>query len=304
MGLVHNTTDAAELARQAWDGFDFDLAWAVSWKNIPAVYKSTRPYPQEPSLQGLVDSELAKAFPYGEEHSLVGAAVLCGDMRHEREFFRDRYRAIRFQQVHGYDLSPKNLDAAGEVLDFEFVPHKVDCNNLVMEKNRYHFIVGHHGIHHVYNVSNLFFQCNQGLKPGGLLYVEEYIGPRYLQTPFANYWISRLLLVLLFSKRERTTHENRLKGKWMHYAPGMLDISEACNSEVIEKEMLEYFEPVHILRYGGLCYPMLEGLGRNFDSGKGAWRFRFLIYLERALQHLKIIKPMFLQAILKKKEVW
>ena len=294
------SSDVVARAKEAWESFDFDYAWKVSWRNIPAIYRSTRPYTEDETLQCLVDGSLVTTFPH-ESKQLTGAAVLCGDMRNEREFFRDRYRNIRFRTVHGYDLSPRDLNRT-ESLDLEFVPHAVDCNNLVLEKDSLHFIVGHHGIHHVYNVSNLFFQCNQALKDGGVMYVEEYIGPRYLQVSFANYWISRLVLACLFSKKERTTHEGRLKGKWMYYPVGALDPSEACNSEVIDREMLDYFEPLHILRFGGLCYPIFEGLGLNFPND--SWRFRFVIYLERALQHLGIIKPMFVQAVLRKKKVW
>ena len=287
-------------ARQVWDGYDFDQLWRVAWVNIPEIYKSTRPFPEDKGIQDLIETWLVDAFPQ-DRRQLVGAALLCGDLQNEREFFRDRWEKIRFAKVHGYDLSPANLKAI-KGLDFEFESHVVDCNNLFLEKESLHFIVGHHGIHHVYNVGNLFFQCNQALREGGLMYVEEYVGPRYLQLPRTNYWIARLLLVCLFSKRERTTHEGRLKGKWISYPPGALDPSEACKSEAIEPEMLDHFQVLHILRYGGLCYPVFEGLGMNFP--KPSWRFKFVIYLERALQHLRIIKPLFVQAVLRKKKVW
>ncbi len=287
-------------AKQAWDGFNFDYAWQVSWRNIPEIQRSTRPFPQDATLQSLIDGSLTGAFPQ-DRMQLTGAALLCGDLRHERELFRDRYKTIRFAKVHGYDLSPANLEAI-QGLDFQVETHAVDCNNLVLERDSLHFMVGHHGIHHVYNVGNLFFQCNQALRDGGVMYVEEYIGPRFLQIPASNYWISRFLLTFLFSRRERTNHEGTLKGKWIYYPPGTLDPSEACNSEIIEREMLHYFEPLHILRFGGLCYPVFEGLGLNFP--KSSWRFKFVIYLERALQHLGIVKPLFLQAVLRKKKVW
>jgi SAM-dependent methyltransferase len=292
--------ERVERAKDTWDGFDFDLNWQVSWRNIPEILRSTRPYPDNATLQSMIDGTLMAAFP-AERLQLHAAALLCGDFRHERQIFRDRYRTIRFARVDGYDLSPVNLDSI-KGLDLEFVPHAIDCNNLVMERNSLHFIVAHDGIHHVYNIGNLMFQSNQALRDGGLMYVEEYIGPRFLQIPPSNYWISRLLLTCLFSRRERTNHEGTLKGKWIYYPPGTLDPSEACNSEIIERELLHYFEPLHILRFGGLCYPVFEGLGLNFKGP--SWRFKFIIYLERALQHLGIIKPLFLQAVLRKKKVW
>jgi SAM-dependent methyltransferase len=298
--LQAGSSDAVAQAKQAWESFDFSYAWSVSWRNIPAIYYSTRPYKEDLTLQCLVDASLAAAFP-NECKNLTAAAVVCGDMSNDREFVIDRYRTIRIRTVHGYDLTPRVADGADST-DFEFIPHAADCNNLVLAKDSLHFIVAHDAYHHVYNVSNLFFQCNQALKDGGIMYVEEYIGPRYLQISFANYWVSRILLACLFTKKERTTHEGRIKGKWMCYPPGTLDPSEACNSEVIEREMAAYFEPLHILRFGGLCFPMFEGLGRNFP--RDSWRFRFVIYLERALQHLGIIKPMFLQAVVRKKKVW
>lgn len=287
-------------AMQKWDGHDFDRLRRVSWRNIPEIHKSCRPYPDDKGLQNLVETFLADAFPE-DRMRLTGAALLCGELRDEKEFFQNRYARIRFAKVHGYDLSPANLKAIGEI-DFDFEGHAVDCNNLILEKESLHFIVGHHGIHHVYNVGNLFFQANQALREGGLMYVEEYIGPRYLQIPPANYWIARLLLTFLFSRRERTTHEGRLKGKWIYYPPGTLDPSEACKSEAIEREMIDHFQVLHVLRFGGLCYPVFEGLGLNFT--KPSWRFKFVVYLERALQHLGIIQPLFLQAVLRKKKVW
>ena len=298
------SNEALERAQKAWDVFDFDLGWKVSWRNIPEVYRSTRPYQDDPTLQSILEHQINANYPH-ERLQLEGAAIVCGDMHQEDAYFKNRYQFIRVRSVDGFDLSPANLARASAALengDYQFHPHRVDCNNLVLEHDRYHFIVAYHGIHHVYNVSNVFFQCNQALKDNGAMFIEEWIGPRFLQPPATNYWIARILLALLFSKTERTTHENRVKGKWIQYRPEEFEPSEACNSPEIMPEMLKYFEPLHILKYGGLCYPVFEGLGRNFS--KSSWRFRFVIYLERALQHLGIIEPFFMQAILKKKKVW
>jgi SAM-dependent methyltransferase len=299
-GGVSSGEEAVARAKQAWDSLDWDLNWQVSWRNIPQIYASTKPYHQDATGQSFIDYELHRTFPE-DRLDLRAAALVCGNFRHEREIFHDRYKTIRFAEVHGYDLSEVNLRSIRD-LPFRFVPHVVDCNNLTLDHGSFQFIAVHDGVHHVYNVSNLFFQCNQALKDGGLMYIAEYIGPRYVQIPRMNYWISWLLLALLFSKQERTTHEGRLKGRWQSYPPGTLDPSEACNTEPILPEMKHYFEVEQILYFGGLCFPMFEGLGRNFP--KPSWRFPFVVYLERALQHLGIIQPMFMHAILRKKKVW
>lgn len=268
----------------------------VSWLGIQQVRQSTLPFDDSEYLRSLVEDRLATRFPE-QRNQLTGAAVVCGDMAGEQHKFQN-YRAIRFSSVDGFDLSPKSLERF-HTTSFAFHPTVTDCNHFELEAGKYHLIVGLHGIHHLENVRGLFDQCHRGLADGGLLLIEEYVGPPRLQIPAANARIARWLLSLFFRKSERVNHEGRLKGPWLQYPPEAFDPSEAVNAAAIPGEFECFFEPVYRLEYGGLCYPMFEGLAGHFR--KASRRIQFIIWLERFLQRLGVVRPLFLFAIAEKR---
>jgi SAM-dependent methyltransferase len=291
-------------ARKAWDEFDIDAVRSVAWLAIASIGEPVNRFPPTASVVGYIDQLLAEAFP-DRRRFLKGAAVVCGDMEAERGVF-EGVTAVNFTDVDGFDLSEKSLERVRPSA-FAFHPKVADCNDLVLEPETYDLIVAAHGIHHIFNVGGLFYQLNKALRPGGVLFIHEWIGPERLQIPRSNSLVSWLLLSTLFTRRERTTHEKRIKGPFLQCGPECFEPSEACNSTEIRQHFRKYFDIRSEFTYGGLCYPMFEGLGRNFSGTKaaaGARRIKAVIHIERWLMSLGIIQPLFLVGIAQKKPVW
>ena len=296
-------------AEQFWDQFDADKARDVSWTAIPYFEEQSARrltkrvggggiHPLANASASFVWEMLTSRVPEASRESLIGCALVCGDMKGERLYFENA-SGVRFCEVHGYDLSSKSL-ARYEPKDIKFYAHLMDCNDLILEREHFHLIVGSHGIHHVMNVGGLFYQAHKAMAPGGLILLHEWIGPNFLQIPWTNRWVARILLYTLFPKRaSRTTQDGIVKGRWIMHQPNDLDPSEACNSEELYHQYVRFFRPLHAVFYSGLIFPIFDGLGHLFDADRWTHRIRIrIVYaLERWLTKLRLIKPLFVTTI-------
>lgn len=289
--------DAAQ-AQQTWDEVDIDRVRSVAWLSLD--YLNERLfwgfYEGKFNYQFVADM-LAERVPEVDRKTLTGAAVVCGDMAGERAMFEEPEN-VAFTAVDGFDISPVSMArfVPGRV---PFNPVLVDCNDLVLEADRYDLIVGNHGLHHVYNLGNLFFQCNKALKGSGLFYMNEWIGPPFLQIPRSNHVVAALLLWLLFPKGMRTNHMGMVKGRCVQVTADQFDPSEACNAPELMPQFLKYFRPLKLEYYGGLTYPVFEGIAQNIRQHR--WqnkvRVRLVYWIERVLTRLGLIKPLFVSAV-------
>jgi SAM-dependent methyltransferase len=285
-------------AEKMWDLFDVEAGRAVSWLSVGSVnddiWGSFCPGSNPVSWV----AELLRER--GRVDSLVGAALVCGDMQSERPFF-EHPTQVSFAQVHGYDLSQESLNKY--VPDgVSWHPHKVDCNVLELPENAFDLIVVSHGAHHVMQIDHFFEQARSSLKPGGLIYIYEWIGPEFLRIPRKNRIVATMLLLVLFpGRRTRRTHMNKVKGfRWiMDVADSNIDPSEACNSLQLHRAFTDRFSPISQHFHGALTYPMFEGIGQNLDESK-SWvrrRLRWVVAVERFLIARRLVHPLFVVAI-------
>lgn len=292
---------AAAGAEEFWDGADMDLVRRVSWLSTPyftrhAVWK----FLGEDAGSGLVPSLQSRLREsIGEERAkepLRGLALACGDMCGEREFFSPG--AVTFGSVEGVDLSEEQLRRAEENCrgwGFEFVPIKGDLNTMGLREERYDLVVANHAVHHIAELEHLFSQINRALKPGGLFFCSEYIGPERLQVPLRNrLWASLLVNLLVWPPARRRTHEGRSKAWIRNIDPAGLDPSEAVRSSQILAACRGNLRVERLHLYGGLNYPAFEGLGLHFTVCERDERLmgRF-IFLEELLTRLRLVKPLF-----------
>jgi SAM-dependent methyltransferase len=286
-----------EKAEATWDAFDIPLARRVAWSSLDLVSKSTQmDLPQGFSITTLLHFQLLER--QGEADKRVGCALVCGDMSAEKFFF-EANDYISIDKVYGYDISGVSLGRVDMTVNF--IPNKVDVNRIDLPINTFDIIVGHQGLHHIENISNIFFQSKQSLKPGGLMFVSEWIGPEYLQIPLTNKIVSIFLLYLLFpTKKIRTTHMGLVKGfGYLTQPKESYDPSEACNSEVLESSLLRYFSYTNYKRSGGLCYPIFEGISQNINQNyySNKIKLQIILKIELILTRLGVIRPLFLNAI-------
>lgn len=298
--------DALEQAKRTWNEIDINQVRDVSWCSISFISKKiARSFSGTESPVSLIHNLLAQRLT--EEHSkkLRGAALVCGDMEAERGFFENS-QTVKFAEVHGYDLSEVSLAKYVSQEEVDFTPSVIDCNDLILERNTYDLIVGCHGVHHVYNLGNIFYQAHKSLKDGGLIYLYEWIGLEYLQIPRTNHIVASILLVILFPSRSmRRTHMGKVKGRWVQYRQESFDPSEACNSQELQTQFLKYFRPLRVDLHGGLAYPIFEGIAQNIDQSElsNKIKIRLVYYIERILTKMKIVKPCFMVVLAEKRAI-
>ncbi len=284
-----------------WDNIDIDMVRNVAWSSIKYIQLKIRgSFSGDKSFDEYVKDTLVDNHEDKDNlKKLKGVAIACGDMVSEKLFFTDNPK-IHFEKVDGFDISEVSLNRNNS--DLNFYPHIVDCNNLILE-DKYDLAIGSHGIHHIFNLDNLFLQINKSLNEDGLLYLYEWIGPDYLQIPIINKILSSLILILSFNRKTRTTHMNRVKGIWyIQDSSGCFDPSEACNSKNLYSNFRKYFTPIKELKFGGLSYPIFEGISQNIDQSRGLniFKIKVIYKIERILTKFGIIKPLFILVVAKK----
>jgi SAM-dependent methyltransferase len=298
--------DALKEVKRVWNEADMSKIREVGWSSISFFEeKITLRFSGAESCVSFIHNLLAQRLPKFRLNSLKGAAIVCGDMQSEKWYFESK-EIVKFTEVSGFDLSEISLAQYTPKEDIKFIPHLIDCNDLILERSSYDFIVSCHGTHHIYNLGNVFYQMHKGLNEGGLIFLYEWIGLEYLQIPLINHIIAAILLFMLFpSKKTRTTYVGKTKGIWIQHSPQEFDPSEACNSQELLPQLLKYFRPIRIVTHGGLIYPIFEGIAQNIDQNKSInkVKIRIVYYIERILTKLRIIKPSFLMVVAEKKQI-
>jgi SAM-dependent methyltransferase len=295
------TIEALSRAQETWDRIDIRKVRSVAWSAIPYFQEVLwrRFLRGAPSVHALVLELLAARLAARRRSTARGAALVCGDMAGERAFFEtDR---VPFERVDGYDLSPESLARYEPAPGLRFVPHVEDVNQLRLEPGSLDLVVGWHGLHHLQELDRVFAQAADALRPGGLLVMYEWVGPRALQIPFANRLVASALLLSLFPRpSRRRTHQGKVKGpRYLQDPPEAFDPSEACNSEALLPAFLRHFAPVRLHLHGALTYPMFEGLGATLPEGEPGDQRRFALVqaVEDALLSVNLVRPLFAVAI-------
>jgi SAM-dependent methyltransferase len=287
---------------QTWDHFDTGEMRTVAWSAVRYVLQANdRAFSGNLSSTEYIHRALASRL--GDQGvGLNGAALACGDMVSERSHFETDV-IVRFSDVDGFDISSASLSKY-QPANLRFHAYVTDCNDLILEAEKYDLVVACHGAHHVYNLGNLFYQARKSLKDHGLFFMAEWIGPEHLQIPRPNRIIAKLILLALFDAKTRTTHIGQRKGlRWIQLPPAAFEPSEACNSTELMPHFLKYFKPLKLVCYAGLSYPVFEGIAQNIDQTKPINQMKIgLIHgLERVLTHLGLIRPLFVTALAEKR---
>jgi SAM-dependent methyltransferase len=293
----------ATLTTEVWNQADLQRMRDVSWGAIRFLWdRSILDGFGTLDLVGYIHT-LLKTRNGGRVDGYSGATLLCGDMTGERMFF-ETDQIIRFSDVDAFDISPVLLNQYRPA-SINFHPHVLDCNEVILEREKYDLIVILHGAHHVYNLGNLFYQCNKALKPNGLIHIYEWIGPRYLQIPRMNHAIATFFLYTMFSRLVRTTHMGIVKGRWVQYPPDAFEPSEACNAPELMPQFLHYFRPLNVNYFNGLIYPIFEGIGFRFNQRHRLTmlKVKAIYQAERLLTRIGLVKPLFAVALAEKRMI-
>jgi SAM-dependent methyltransferase len=107
-----------------------------------------------------------------------GLSIGCGAGNLEREAIRRNVCAT----IDAFDGSVRSLRAARRAADEEGYSDRIryfasDFNRPALPRDTYDIVFANQSLHHVANLEDLFRALVYAMKPDGVLYLDEYIGP-------------------------------------------------------------------------------------------------------------------------------
>lgn len=238
--------------------------------------------PNENWLEGLMRRA---GVPKGGRWASLG----CGAAGEEKVAAR---RGL-FASLVGYDASPKSLEIARSSAEAEglrqltFEP--IDLDDFTLPAGAFDVVLMNMALHHVRELRPALAAVHRALAPGGVLILNEFVGPRQFQYPAAQVATVRALLAALPESLRQDTANGIVKREyvvWPIELWNQIDPSEAIRSDLILPELERCFEVAVRVDYGGtILNLLLENIVHNFDpqDEKDAAILRLLAACEAAL---------------------
>jgi SAM-dependent methyltransferase len=162
-------------------------------------------------------------------------------------FERSAIRSGLVGEIDGFDLSPASLEEAREAAEKEGISgiryRLGDFNDPHLEPRRYDIVFFHASLHHVSALERLFQRLAVALKPGGWIYIDEYVGPSRTSWSAEHLRLAQAALDMIPpGAKLRARLEPPIE---------VNDPSEAVRSDEISKFVGEFFDVTEWRPYGG-----------------------------------------------------
>jgi SAM-dependent methyltransferase len=212
----------------------------------------------------------------------------------------------------GLDISQEALDVAardaenaglGDRIDYI----RADLNVAELDRDVYDVVFAVQALHHVDDLEHLFDQIAASLRPGGLLVVNEYVGPARFQWLDKTQDVMNRILQLLpevyrvnprngFVKEhiERTSAEEIAR----------VDPSESIRSDEIMELLRSRFDVIYQADFGGTINQfLLADIAANFDDddAKDVAILDLISLLEELLVLERVLPSDFAYAVLRRR---
>lgn len=144
-----------------------------------------------------------------------------------------------------------------------------DGNTEVLRPGAYDLVYASHALHHIDDLEHLFAQAAAALRPGGMLFASDYIGPSRMQYSDAHLALMNDMLARLPPEKRLDAFHGFQEKLLIERVPleafAQNDPSEAPRSADIIPAMRRHFD-VEVMPFGMLLsYEVLLGIIRNFD---------------------------------------
>ncbi len=259
---------SARWAGLASDGYVKDLN-DLSWSGIPQTHLNHNYLITGSRATYWVDWIRDRYFPQGEAGDALSLG--CGAGHLDRIL---KERGFAFRSFTGLDISEPAVTRARALAgDVDLAPAirylTADLNRHRLAADSYDFIYFFQSLHHIEALEHVLAECRRALRPGGLLMVNEFVGPsRFqwtdLQIEVANRAISRLPADLC---RDRLA--GRIKTRVVRPTVAHMidyDPSEAVRSGEIERLLKESFDVFAEWNWGGsVNHLVFQNIAGNFD---------------------------------------
>jgi len=236
----------------------------VQWGDIPAVRRRWHTF-------GGPETRFAE---HASRRWLAGRSGLralslgCGSGDRELEWARLGV----FAQITGVDISPEQIkratrNARNAGLDHLLSFRVADARQALHQaEGQYDVVLALDSLHHFSQLGEIMRLIARALGPGGLLIMDEYVGPSRFQWASGQMRAANALLTML-PERHRTQHDGQVKSRVVR--PSRLsmrldDPSEAVESSCLMPALQEHFAILEQQPYGSILHLALHGIAHNF----------------------------------------
>jgi len=183
---------------------------------------------------------LARVFRERELRFHSGLSLACGNGRAERELLKLGI----CERFHGVDRSPEAIaEARQSAQGLDLTYEAADLNRLVLEPGAYDLVLTQNCLHSVLELERLAEQIWRALKPGGCLWIHDYIGERRFQFDDRRLDIANRILAVLPERYRRDRVRNRVLRTIARPQPDVLAASlEAVRSADIVPVFSRWFD--------------------------------------------------------------
>ena len=205
---------------------------------------------------------------YFPEPASLGLSIGCGSGNVERRIVE----LGNARAMEGTDISAQALEVARAAAgDLPITYSLMDLNEAELPAARYDFVVSAAALHHVTNLEECLRALGASLKQGGLLILNEYVGPDRFQWEVGQLDAANEALACV-PERYRYNHLTGTMPERVERRPlgDMIkaDPSEAVRSSELMDAVGRFFEVLDVREIGGtVLHPVLEGIIGNFDEG-------------------------------------
>jgi len=267
-------SDKATTISQHWDklasqGYQRDNA-RLSWGGLTRVAQNHNRLTTGREDWYWIDYFRDTYFPEGQAGDVLSLG--CGEGRIERLL---KERGFVFRSVTGVDISQACIESAttaARAVDLapEINYRAADVDTIELPEAAYDFIFFFHSLHHVSALEHVLRACARALRPGGILMVNEFVGPTRFQWTEEQLAMANSILSILPPELRVDLVSNEIKE--VIAAPPVeimiaIDPSEAVRSADIESVLQQYFNIIEEKPWGGtLTHILFENIAGNFDQ--------------------------------------
>jgi len=244
---------------------------------------------------------LARVFRERNLTFRSGLSLACGAGRAEREFLKLGI----CERFHGIDISSEAIAEArrnGQGLDLSY--EAADLNRVILEPGAYELVITQNCLHHVLELEYLAEQIWRSLKPGGYLWIHDYIGESQFQFSELRLDIANRVLAILPERYRRDRLRGRVLNKIARPNPGALASPfEAIRSAEIVPIFTRWFEIDHRHEETAFMDRVCpRGMRANYtETEDGPALFEMLILIEGLLVEHGILSPHAGQYLMRRK---
>lgn len=224
----------------------------------------------------------------------AGLSLACGSGRAERGLMKSGI----CERFDGIDISEKAIEearrlASANALNIQY--RTGDLNKVMLPAETYDLVVTQNCLHHVLELEHLAHEIWKSLRPGGVLWITDFIGESQFQWTERRMEIAQHLFKLIPDEL-RWDDINQRPHQPRRPVPGRLvSPFEAIRSEEIIPVFLEHFEVLekdsgdailHLVAHQGL-YSTFASSERGREVFESLWQFDRLLVESGALPPLR-----------------